>query len=146
MLAKNGFNKENNFTFWNIKRSKRHRQYIYYFFLRLVNIIIDLIKNNDIESYNYLDFIIEIFSIVGILVYIEFIELNFCDLNYNLKKNIIQRSLIDSKNTEIAEITDDDIEEGGENNANVSNNTINEENQNNENKETNENNENMFEV
>ena len=120
--------------------------YLYYFFLRLVNIIIDLIKNNDIESYNYLDFIIEIFSIVGILVYIEFIELNFCDLNYNLKKNIIQRSLIDSKNTEIAEITDDDIEEGGENNANVSNNTINEENQNNENKETNENNENMFEV
>ena len=49
-----------------------------------------------IENQTFLDFFSHIFGIIGILVYIEFIELNFCDFNYNLKKNIINRSLSDS--------------------------------------------------
>ena len=33
----------------------------------------------------------DIASIIGFLIYLEIIELNFCGLNYNLKKNIIDR-------------------------------------------------------
>jgi len=66
---------------------------IYYFFSRLIRLIF-YYEDNEIKE--YLDFITEIFSIFGILVYTELIELNFCDLNYNLKKNIINRSKKDS--------------------------------------------------
>ena len=31
----------------------------------------------------------------GLLIYLEIIELNFCNLNYNLKKAIIDRSIKD---------------------------------------------------
>ena len=34
----------------------------------------------------------DIGSIIGFLIYLEIIELNFCGLNFNLKKNIIKRS------------------------------------------------------
>ena len=38
----------------------------------------------------------ELFSFIGILVYLEFIELNCFELNKNLKRNIVDRSsLID---------------------------------------------------
>ena len=37
----------------------------------------------------------DIGSIIGFLIYLEIIELNFCGLNFNLKKNIIERSEID---------------------------------------------------
>ena len=34
----------------------------------------------------------DIASILGFLIYLEIIELNFCNLNFNLKKNIAYRS------------------------------------------------------
>ena len=34
----------------------------------------------------------DIFSIIGFLIYLEIIELHFCNLDFNLKKNIIKRS------------------------------------------------------
>lgn len=74
---------------------------IYYFFLRLIKIIVHYINKDKIEKKIYLDFVAEIFSIFGILVYTELIELNFWNLNYNLKKNIIKRSLEDSTPTEL---------------------------------------------
>ena len=37
----------------------------------------------------------DIGSIIGFLIYLEIIELNFCKLNYNLKNNIIKRGEID---------------------------------------------------
>ena len=33
--------------------------------------------------------------IIGFLIYLEIIELNFCGLNYNLRKNIIDRAMKD---------------------------------------------------
>jgi hypothetical protein len=39
----------------------------------------------------------DIASIIGFLIYLEIIELNFCKLNYNLKKNIISRGENDYK-------------------------------------------------
>ena len=34
-------------------------------------------------------------AIFGFLIYLELIELKFCKLNYNLRKNIIKRSIDD---------------------------------------------------
>ena len=42
------------------------------------------------EVYNVLT---EIGALIGILIYLELIELKFCNLNHNLKKNIEMRSL-----------------------------------------------------
>ena len=74
---------------------------IYYFFLRFIRIIVSHINKENIEKQTYLDFIAEIFSISGILIYTELIELNFCNFNFNLKKNIIKRSLEDLNNIEL---------------------------------------------
>ena len=41
----------------------------------------------------------DIASILGLLIYLEMIELNFCGLNYNLKKNIIIRGKDEYKNS-----------------------------------------------
>ena len=42
-------------------------------------------------------FLAEVFNFLGTLIYLELFELNFCGLNYNLRKNILKRSLEDSK-------------------------------------------------
>ena len=34
----------------------------------------------------------DIFSIIGFLIYLEIIELHFCNLDFDLKKNIMKRS------------------------------------------------------
>jgi hypothetical protein len=80
---------------------------IYYFIYTLLNIFIFLGLKEEIKSYAYIDFFIEIFALFGTLVYIELIELNFCDLSYNLKKNIILRSILDSKTSNNNETTTD---------------------------------------
>ena len=71
-------------------------KFVYYFFVDLINIITPAIQKRNIEKEKFVDFFSQFFVIIGTLVYIEFIELNFCDLNYNLKKNIINRSITDS--------------------------------------------------
>ena len=88
-------------------------KFVYYFFVDLINFITPAIKKTKTENQTFLDFFSHTPGTTGILVYIEFIELNFCDLNYNLKKNIIYRSLSDSsiKELEIYEnvkVNDDD--------------------------------------
>ena len=42
-----------------------------------------------------LDSIGDIFCIISNLIYLEILELNFCNLNYNLRKSIIERGLLD---------------------------------------------------
>ena len=44
----------------------------------------------------YLDLSGDTFSIIALLIYLEIVELNFNEYNYNLRKTIIKRSLIDS--------------------------------------------------
>ena len=71
-----------------------------FFFQKIILILNTLIKNgtffNDIPiNYKaekfFLDFSGDITSIIGFLVYLEIIELNFCKFNYNLRRNIIKR-------------------------------------------------------
>ena len=38
------------------------------------------------------DTLSDFLSIIGYLIYIEIVEINICNLNYNLRKNIIARS------------------------------------------------------
>ena len=49
------------------------------------------------ESY-FLDLASDFSAIIGFLIYLEIIELNFCKLNKNLRKYIIIRSDEDAKN------------------------------------------------
>ena len=57
----------------------------------------DLFKTREQLKKFLLDISGDITSILGFLIYLEIIELNFCDLNFNLKKNIISRSESDYK-------------------------------------------------
>jgi len=52
----------------------------------------NLFKGDNLTQKFLLDESGDIASIIGFLIYLEIIELNFCGLNYNLKKNIIIRS------------------------------------------------------
>jgi len=76
---------------------------IYLFFMELI----ELIKNNTSESdyekeisyqnsISLLNIIAYIFSLIGFMIYLEIIELNFCKLNYNLRKYIYDRSIQDA--------------------------------------------------
>ena len=65
---------------------------IYYFITEFIKF---LIFERDISI--LFEFLAEVFSIIGAFIYLEFIELNFCKLNYYLKKNIINRSLLEEK-------------------------------------------------
>ena len=79
---------------------------LYYFFIELVSNIYELFhffddkvnKDGKIRLIFTIVFslFINIFSLFGYLVYVELIEIKCCGLNYNLKKNIIIRSKIDS--------------------------------------------------
>jgi hypothetical protein len=74
--------------------------FVYSYFLLLIGFITFLYKTNKNDN-NYhlgiiiINIIIQIIVICGFLIYLEIIELDFCNLNYNLKKNIIVRSIED---------------------------------------------------
>ena len=76
---------------------------IYDFLLVIILAIYSLIKKidddhemNEIEIISYFcDTIASFFAILGIFIYSELIELNFCKLNYNIRSNIIKRGNID---------------------------------------------------
>ena len=57
-----------------------------------------LIKDDNINiSIDILNILILIFYIFGSIVYLEFIELNFCGLNFYTKRNIKERSISESE-------------------------------------------------
>lgn len=81
---------------------------IYFFIQKFVLALYNYIKSkklfkNETETETryknakfYLDLSGDVFSIIALLIYLEIVELNFNKYNYNLRKNIIQRSLIES--------------------------------------------------
>ena len=54
-------------------------------------IITDALKANFV-----FEFFAQLFSVLGTFIYLELVELNFCNLNYNLKRNINIRSKIEA--------------------------------------------------
>ena len=52
-------------------------------------------EDNTQKNFPVFKVIVNLIVIFGILLYLEMIELNFCNLNYNIKKAIIDRSIED---------------------------------------------------
>ena len=51
-----------------------------------------------------LDILISVFYIIGAIIYLEFIELNFCNLNFYTRRNIKERANIEYNIGEISSI------------------------------------------
>ena len=64
--------------------------------INILFIINDLINKDNITNFdiisNVLNFTILLFFLIGTIVYLEFIELNFCELNFYVKRNIQERA------------------------------------------------------
>ena len=93
----------------------------YYFVKRIIVIIIN---KGDEQYITYLQFftleIEELISIVSNMLYIEVLELKFCGLDYELKKNISLRSSKDNLEgfNSIKKLQEDEIEMGQQYNFN----------------------------
>ena len=87
--------------------------------LTIFSFINDLINNDNLKkidiSIGILNIINLLFYVLGSTVYLEFIELNFCDLNFYTKRKIKERS-----NTETS-ICLDEISENSELSRNETN-------------------------
>jgi hypothetical protein len=87
---------------------------IHLFLQRIVKIIIN---KGDEQYITYFQFFLaeieELASIISNMIYIEVIELNFCGLDFEIKRNINKRSLKDMQQNfeSINKVTDDDNEE-----------------------------------
>lgn len=77
---------------------------IYFIFAQIMVLIVNKIKNDhffkinneEYESKVFIKYILDIsndiFLFLSVMIYLELIELNFCGFDYNLRKNIIERS------------------------------------------------------
>ena len=93
---------------------------IYSFFLSIIgNFYVSVIRNKETkendglerEVFYYIELVIDAFLIFGLLVYLEIIELNFCELNFYLRENIIKRSSEEYKKGEVRELINEEEEE-----------------------------------
>ena len=69
--------------------------YTTYIFIKLFDLLLK--KENNLK---YISILFFIFQFLGLLVYLEIVELNFCNLNENTKKNIREREMIEKNNLE----------------------------------------------
>jgi hypothetical protein len=73
---------------------------IYVFLSNVTQIIISKVSQRKEEPYQYNINILNVLaffcSFIGFMIYLEIIELNFCKLNYNLRKYIYIRSIKDT--------------------------------------------------
>ena len=76
---------------------------IYYICMNRLNVLIliilwfinSLINNDNSDTYkttNIIDIVLLVFYLLGSIIYLEFIELNFCGLNFYTKRNIKRRA------------------------------------------------------
>ena len=93
---------------------------VYYFIQKIILIITTAIKEKSFfskDQINYINFKFsldisgDIFSIIGFLVYLEIIELHFCNLEFNLRRYIMKRA--DSKGKENEDEDEDKDENEG---------------------------------
>ena len=82
---------------------------IYYLLNKSYLSVINVIKNGSafVEGIKYvkekciLDFCSDFISILGYLIYLDIIELNFCGLDFNLRREILQRGDKDKKRAQL---------------------------------------------
>lgn len=65
--------------------------YTTYIFIKIFDLLL-----NKTNNYKYISIFLFIFQFFGLLIYLEIIELNFCQLNKNTKKNIQKREAKDN--------------------------------------------------
>ena len=70
---------------------------IYYLIYYLFNFIYELINVSDYIFLSIIHEISELFEFIAFCIYLEIIELRFCGLNKNTRKNIILRAEFDSE-------------------------------------------------
>ena len=68
---------------------------IYYIIAEIFDSCYFLFNKSDFKFYKFYGLIAQIFSFLGTLVYLELIELHFCEIDFNLKKNIKKRAIED---------------------------------------------------
>ena len=92
-------------------------------------IIIYKIANNIIDKTQIIQFIFisisELFALIGILIYMELIELKFCKLDKNIKRNISKRAFEELESIESTTPRNSLLDDDNENNNENSNNTEN---------------------
>ena len=91
---------------------------LYFGIKELLNCIFEK-KFNSVNF--YINIIAEICAFLGYIIFLEIIELKFCDLNKDLKKNIIERGIIESKMKDI-DINFEKIDSEEDNDGNSSDN------------------------
>lgn len=69
---------------------------IYFFITGLIDFFVYLFTTNGFTLYKFCGTFTEFFHVVGSIIYLELIELKCYKLDYNLKKNIKKRSMLDS--------------------------------------------------
>ena len=81
---------------------------ILYFIVKIITLIYQIITGE--LTYEFIfDFLSQFFSLLGTLIYLELIELNFCNLNHYLKKNINKRT--ETESFRLLDIYSDDKDE-----------------------------------
>ena len=95
------------FFFWkyiqNLSPIFKSFSYPLVFVLEKLIVIYQINTNEPINYLNarfFLDFSSDLTAFIGFLIYLEIIELNFCGLNINLRKYIIERSINDNDSKE----------------------------------------------
>jgi len=68
---------------------------IFYIITEVIDTCFFLFKKTDFKFYKFFGMIAQIFSFIGTLIYLELIELHFCELDHNLKKYIKERATED---------------------------------------------------
>jgi hypothetical protein len=97
---------------------------LYFFFQKFFLAIINLCKEHKLFSDNKIEYILwkfildiagDLISILGLMIYLEIIELNFCNFNYDIRESIIIRarhdSVLDSSEKDFIFLENGDIEE-----------------------------------
>ena len=67
-------------------------KYIFYFIKELLKFII-----GDYKPSILFNLLAQVFAILGAFLYLEFIELKFCEMDHYLKKNIMNRSIAETR-------------------------------------------------
>ena len=88
---------------------------IYNLILVILRLINDLINHKEKDiSLNILEFLMVLFFLLGSIIYLEFVELKFCNLDFYTKRGIKERS-IDDKKFSLEDINSDCLTENSEN-------------------------------
>ena len=80
---------------------------IYFFIVRFFELLKAILNDENIKAVTF-NLLADSWSLIGILIYLEIIELNFCNLNHNLKKNIEMRSISEYNMNNLSNEIDND--------------------------------------